>query len=101
MEKELAGIWSEVLGVKPIGINDNFFAKGGDSLLAARVRTGILQKFRIDLPVGTLFQNPTLKGLAEVLEQYRSKTITDETLLSLLSKVEDLSEDDAQQLLDE
>jgi acyl-CoA synthetase (AMP-forming)/AMP-acid ligase II len=101
MEKELAGIWSEVLGVKPIGIYDNFFAKGGDSLLAARVRSGILQKFQIDLPIGTLFHNPTLKALAEVLAQYRAKTITDETLLNLLSKVEDLSEDEAQQLLDE
>src|SRR5207248_9532332 len=47
VEETLAGIWSEVLGVEPIGIEDNFFQLGGDSLLATQVISRLRRAFGV------------------------------------------------------
>lgn len=69
IEIKLAQIWSEVLGIGSIGINDNFFDLGGNSLLAVRLFTQIEQKFGQKLPLATLFQSPTIEELASLLIQ--------------------------------
>jgi amino acid adenylation domain-containing protein len=66
-EKQLAAIWAEVLGVAKIGIQDNLFDLGGHSLLAARLAARIGKAFQSELPLLTLFQHPTIEGLAKVL----------------------------------
>jgi aspartate racemase len=66
-EKELLRIWEEVLGVKPLGVRDNFFEVGGNSLLAVRVFAAIHKSFGRELPVTALFQSPTVEELAKVL----------------------------------
>jgi amino acid adenylation domain-containing protein/non-ribosomal peptide synthase protein (TIGR01720 family) len=71
MEKALAAIWSEVLGLAEIGVEDNFFELGGHSLLATRVLTRVRAAFEVVVPLRVLFQRPTLAGLAEVVEQAR------------------------------
>lgn len=67
VEKVLAEIWTEVLGVEQVGIHDNFFALGGDSLKATQVMSRLVASFQINLPLGTLFQAPTIEQLAEFL----------------------------------
>ncbi len=63
-EKELSSIWSDVLDLDQIGIHDNFFAPGGDSLLAAKVAARVMRKLKIELPLTALFDSPTVAQLA-------------------------------------
>jgi aspartate racemase len=67
MERELVRIWQEVLGVDPIGTRDNFFELGGHSLIALRMFVRLEQNLGIRLPIATLFQAPTVEGLAAVV----------------------------------
>ena len=66
-QENLAAIWSEVLGLEQVGIHDNFFELGGHSLLAVRLMSKIQQQFQKNLPLATLFQNPTIEQLASLL----------------------------------
>ncbi|MBI3417727.1 MAG: amino acid adenylation domain-containing protein, partial [Verrucomicrobia bacterium] len=64
VEELLAGIWSEVLKVKPVGRHDTFFELGGHSLLAAQIISRIRTTFAVELPMRTLFEKPGLADLA-------------------------------------
>ncbi len=64
VEKQLADIWHEVLGGSSPHRHANFFALGGNSLLAAQVVARILDVFHIELPISVLFEYPTLSALA-------------------------------------
>jgi amino acid adenylation domain-containing protein len=68
MERMLAEMWAELLQVKRVGRNDNFFALGGHSLLAARVATRIRQGLRVAVTVGDMFAHPVLADLARSLK---------------------------------
>jgi amino acid adenylation domain-containing protein len=69
LEQSLARIWSELLGVKAIGVNDNFFELGGHSLLAVRLFAHIEKRLGKRLPLATLFQAPTVAQLAAVIQK--------------------------------
>ncbi len=73
-EEQLAQIWSEVLKIKPIGIDDNFFDLGGNSLLAVQLFAKIEQIFQQRLPLTTLLQDSTIEQLARNLDQDKSAT---------------------------
>ena len=66
-EHKLAEIWCEVLGLKQVGVHHNFFVLGGDSLLAIRVLSRMGQSLQVELPLSSLFDRPTIAGLAEGL----------------------------------
>jgi len=68
IEEIVAAIWSSVLGVKRVGISDNFFALGGHSLLATRVISRVKGAFDVELPVRRMFEFPTVAGIAESIE---------------------------------
>ncbi|HEY0640462.1 MAG TPA: amino acid adenylation domain-containing protein, partial [Pseudonocardiaceae bacterium] len=63
-ERVVAGVWSEVLGVHPIGAHDNFFAVGGDSILSIKVTSRLRGAFGVPLSPRAVFQHPTVAGLA-------------------------------------
>jgi amino acid adenylation domain-containing protein/non-ribosomal peptide synthase protein (TIGR01720 family) len=65
LEKQLAAIWAEVLGLEDVGLNDNFFALGGDSILAILI-TSKSNQAGIQLSVKQLFQHQTVAELAAV-----------------------------------
>jgi amino acid adenylation domain-containing protein len=69
IEGELAGIWSRLLRLDVVGIDDHFLELGGDSLIAARLVSEIERRFGIDLPVTTLLLRPTVALLAEEIRQ--------------------------------
>ena len=72
LEEKLANVWRQVLGVEKVGIHDNFFNLGGHSLLAVRLFTEIEKLTGWSLPVLTLFQSPTVKGLADAIRRMQS-----------------------------
>jgi phthiocerol/phenolphthiocerol synthesis type-I polyketide synthase E len=67
--RELARIWQELLGVEPISIDQNYFDLGGDSILAVQLFAQIEKVFKAKLPVATLFEAPTIEGLAHILRR--------------------------------
>jgi acyl carrier protein len=67
-EQKLASLWAEVLKRDRVGLREDFFALGGHSLLAIRLLGRIAKAFGARLPLRTLFDNPTVARLAEVLE---------------------------------
>jgi natural product biosynthesis luciferase-like monooxygenase protein/amino acid adenylation domain-containing protein len=68
VEARIAAIWMEVLGVDRVGIEDNFFALGGHSLMGMRVMARVRQAFDVDIPLRRLFEAPTIARLAEAVE---------------------------------
>jgi acyl carrier protein len=87
-EIKLAQIWKEVLKKEQVGSTDNFLALGGHSLFAIRVLGKISKTFGVRLPLRTLFEAPTVAGLAEIIE-----------LEAKLAALENMSEEDAARLL--
>ncbi len=67
-EARLARIWTELLKVEHVGVEDDFFDLGGQSLVAIRAASRIRDVFGVDLPLRNLFERPTLAGLAEVID---------------------------------
>jgi acyl transferase domain-containing protein/NADPH:quinone reductase-like Zn-dependent oxidoreductase/acyl carrier protein len=70
-EQRVATIWQELLGVSEIGVDDNFLELRGDSLLAAQVTSRLYAAFKVKLPLSTVFEYPTVAGLASRIEQMR------------------------------
>src|SRR5262249_16162842 len=63
-ETALVQIWSDCLGVEPIGIRDNFFDFGGQSLRATRVLTRVRTELGVELSLTALFKTPTIEAMA-------------------------------------
>ncbi len=68
-EEKLAAIWMELFKIENIGIHDDFFDLGGHSLLGIKAMSRIRDSFGVDLPVLSLFENPTIAGLAACLAE--------------------------------
>jgi amino acid adenylation domain-containing protein len=69
LELKLLQIWSNILKIDKIGVQDNFFDLGGHSLLAPYLMTQIKQQIGKDIPVKDLFQNPTIEQLAAIIQK--------------------------------
>ncbi len=70
-EGTLANIWSDVLSMEEVGVRDNFFDLGGHSLLATRVMSRIREAFGVEIPLRTLFDEPTISELALRVDEAR------------------------------
>ncbi len=77
MEETLARIWGRVLGREQVGIHDNFFDCGGHSLKATRVVSAIYKETGREIPLGDLFQNPTIAQLAPVIRPQEDRRFAD------------------------
>jgi acyl carrier protein len=87
IEKHLAGFLAALLRVDHIGRDDNFFTLGGHSLLGAQLIAKIKQSFGVELSLFSLFEEPTVKGMATEIERL------------IYAKVAAMSEDEAQRIL--
>jgi amino acid adenylation domain-containing protein len=100
-EESLVQIWEEVLDVRPIGVNDNFFDLGGHSLLAGQVVSRIIQTLKLELPLRALFDAPTVAAMATVIIEHQAKKLDKEELHGLLAELEAISDEEAQRVVAE
>ncbi|REE25491.1 amino acid adenylation domain-containing protein [Winogradskyella pacifica] len=74
IEKDIAKIWSKALHIPQIGIDDNFFEMGGNSLLTQKVAVLIAENLNVKVPVTKIYQYPTIAGLANFFELDQNKS---------------------------
>ncbi|GAA2271146.1 hypothetical protein GCM10010430_66280 [Kitasatospora cystarginea] len=87
IEEAVAEVWAHMLKIERVGVHDNFFALGGDSLMAMRAVVHLRKALDTELPIRVLFDSQTLADTALVIEDH------------LLAEIEELSEEEAQALL--
>ena len=87
LEKLVASILGELIGMKSVGRDDDFFELGGDSLLATRLISRMHEKLQVGLSLKELFEASTVKGLSEVVRG------------ALLEEIEKIPEEEAQRRL--
>lgn len=69
MEQRITAVWQQVLGFEQIGVEDNFFDLGGDSLVAIQVASRLKEALKMEFPVAKLYQAVTVRSLARVLSE--------------------------------
>jgi len=101
-EKILAEIWSELFSIEPIGVHDNFFQLGGDSLMAIQLVARVQEHFLIKIGVNNLFDEPTIADLAQKIITYQEEN---KDLIKGFSEklemIESLSDEQVKQMLDQ
>ena len=101
LERQIAEIWQSVFGISQIGIHDNFFDLGGHSLLAIQLISRLRETFRLELPLGSLFEWPTISGLAKTIEEHQREDEGADDLEEMLKEIESLSLDEVRTQLAE
>jgi amino acid adenylation domain-containing protein/FkbM family methyltransferase len=76
LEDILWGLWAELLGTADLGLDKSFFRLGGHSLLVTQLVSRIREALRVDLPLRSVFEAPTIRQLARVLQQALEKART-------------------------
>ncbi|HEY0610184.1 MAG TPA: amino acid adenylation domain-containing protein, partial [Chitinophaga sp.] len=72
MESMLAKIWEQILGMEQVGIHDNFFRMGGDSILSIRLVSRINKQFDVTLSIGQLYEAGTIAEISELVKDNRN-----------------------------
>ncbi|MEO0869998.1 MAG: phosphopantetheine-binding protein, partial [Cyanobacteria bacterium J06642_11] len=97
VEKTIAGIWQDLLGLEQVGIHDSFFDLGGHSLLAIQVISRLREAFPVEVEMrNLLFEAPTVAGIAAVIAEQLPQTEELDTMAALLAEVQSLSSDEVQ-----
>lgn len=71
VERLVAQIWQQLLGVERVGLYDNFFLLGGHSMLGAQLLSLLRSVFQVEVPLPSLFEAPTVAGMAERIRAFR------------------------------
>jgi amino acid adenylation domain-containing protein len=93
IEEAVASIWVEVLNLDAVGVHDPFLELGGDSLLAVRIMTRLLDIFHLEVPQRLLLQAATVARLATIITQYMAEKAEVADLEHWLAEVEGLTDD--------
>jgi amino acid adenylation domain-containing protein len=99
VEETIALIWSELLNVERVGINDNFFDLGGHSIFVIQVLSRLNKAFNLELSLRTIYDRPTPAELALTIVEQQAEQADGAELRELLAELEDLSDDEAQKIL--
>ena len=102
LEKQLAQMWSSLLGLPSVGIHENFFDLGGHSLLAVQLLSLVRQKFDIDLSLRVVYSGEfTVAELAKAIELREIEVAGSDRYASILKELESLSDEEVRALLAE
>jgi len=101
VEEVLVGIWADLLSIDRVGIHDNFFDLGGDSLTATQVVMQVIKNFQLEIPIRCVFESPTVSEMAAVISQHQGKHLSNEELASIVAELESLQDEDAQRLINQ
>ena len=99
VERVIAGIWAELLRHERVGVMDDFFALGGHSLLAVQAAARAQDAFGVEIPLGYVFSQPTVGGLAAALVDDPATGSRVEQVAVLLEMLSGVSDDDAEAML--
>ena len=89
LQEFILDIWEKILGIKEIGIMDDWFELGGDSLTVTQLIARVREVYPVEVSVNIFFENPTIAGLAEMIEEL------------LYEKVQGLSEEELDALVEQ
>ncbi len=96
-ENKIAAVWQQAFGLEKVGINDNFFELSGNSLLAIQIVTRLRDAFKVQLPLTSLFEAPTISQLAEKVDELQSQRPDLSEMSRMLSEIEALTPGEAEE----
>ncbi|AFY89108.1 type I polyketide synthase [Chroococcidiopsis thermalis] len=100
IEQAIADIWQETLGIDSIGIYDDFFELGGDSLVALPMVAQLRDTFQVELPLPTLFNKANVAALAQVIIDNEAKPGQTAKIARTLKRVKEMSTQQVREELD-
>jgi acyl transferase domain-containing protein len=90
LERTLVNLWEDILGLEQVGIYDNFFSIGGDSLLATQLISRVSKTFKVDLPLRAVFESPTAIELSVSITQRQAEHLDNDELEQIMAELEAL-----------
>ncbi|HJR08156.1 MAG TPA: phosphopantetheine-binding protein [Pyrinomonadaceae bacterium] len=86
-EEQLARMWQQVLEVDQVGVEDNYFDLGGDSITATQLISRINDAFGVHISLNTFFDSPTISEMALVIVQVQASQADSEAITRLLAEI--------------
>jgi acyl carrier protein len=99
VERGVAEVWQQLLGLDRVGVDDNFFDLGGNSLVAVQILSRLRDRYQVVPPLQEVFGTPTVAGLAQLIHRTRAER-QGGGLEALLAEIEGLSAEDAEAALE-
>jgi len=99
LQEVLLTVWAGILHIEKIGIQDNIFELGGDSIAATQIISRLRDMFRMDIPASILFDAPTIEELAHYMIANEKRPGLAEKTAGLLKQIEGMSEEEVARLL--
>jgi hypothetical protein len=90
VESAVAELWGELFGLERVGVFDDFFALGGNSLVATQLVSRLRRSFHVELGLRALFADPTVAGLAKVVREAEAAQEQARALAVILDEIEQL-----------
>jgi amino acid adenylation domain-containing protein/FkbM family methyltransferase len=88
LEQELAEVWTEILGIQEIAVEDNFFDLGGHSLRAMQLITRLRRRFHVELSLREFLSSPRIASLAIIIAQKRAQQLHNVEVMRILEELE-------------
>jgi len=99
IQRKITSTWEDILGIRPVGIHDNFFDLGGHSLLATLFLSRLREEMGIRLDLKAIFENSDIAGIAELIDSMENETGDNKNFQALLEEIEGLSPDEVETAL--
>ncbi|GJG89259.1 hypothetical protein tb265_44400 [Gemmatimonadetes bacterium T265] len=97
-EHVIARIWAELLGRDAVGVDDNFFDLGGQSLVATQIMSRVRDGFQTDLPVSLIFEHPTVEAFARAVTAREASPGRAERVAAIIRRVDEMSLQDLREV---